>query len=136
MKSLIKPKSSFFTIKVPFRVSRHFLILLIDKNLDYQIILSEEDLQKHLKKLELDQRLRQLDLFNGEYVVPLLKLQMQGLFYYEFDYADICPDTLCILCGLPSTVTDAQLISLITQGGLPGNFFILLSRPSILIKNR
>ena len=90
-----------------------------DQKLDFQIIQSATDLRRHLRKVVLDKKLELLDLFNEQYAKPLFKLQIQGLVYHEFDYVDLCPETLCILCGLPPSTTDAELLDCFTHHVLP-----------------
>jgi len=94
--------------------------------LQYSLIKSHEELKKYLKKTEEDHKLNQLELFHNEFALPLIKLQMQGLSYYEFDYADICPENLCIICGVPPNTTNEQLLKYLKDNSLPGKdlFFI------------
>ena len=70
----------------------------------------------------MQQKLNQNDLFQNTHVAPLLKLHIQGLSFYEFDYLDICPDTVCILCGIPVDVDNNTLRTYLQEIGCDGIF--------------
>ena len=96
-------------------------------------------LQRFLKQRRLDEKLNQSELFAKEYATPLLSLHLQGLFYYEFDYVDIAPDTLCVLCGVPPNLSDEDLTTFITQSHLPGtllkSYFLIILAPVNILRN-
>ena len=96
-------------------------LIILDRKLNYEVISSTQELRTYLRKYELDQRLSQAELFKDEYVTPLLKLQIQGLFYYEFDYVDISPETVFVLCGVPTNINNTKLKEYLKEIELPGN---------------